>query len=170
MTWDDDAEWLVSQPIVLPMLGGEERTVIVDGYEDDDRPEDFHTAIAHFLAATPAALHAAEHEIYRYYLDMAGFYNDLPLKIGSPGDVWKHIQLDLQPAVSRRSSGDKAIYVSLSCQCDWEIEHGLVLVLRNGTTVCRVGMYSDHLTTSDAYGRPELENVIYPGLKHDEPG
>ena len=63
--------------------------------------------------------------------------------------------------VSRRPYGDRAAYVSLECGCDWEEEHGLQIVFKEGLHVNMVGQYDGHLTNADAYGDGRLENVIY---------
>jgi len=63
--------------------------------------------------------------------------------------------------VSRRAYGDKGIYVSLECNCNWEPEHGLQLVFKNGSTIKKVGPYDGHLANSDAYADDRLENVVY---------
>jgi Domain of unknown function (DUF6985) len=87
--------------------------------------------------------------------------DDEYISIASPSDVWTHVQLGKEPIVSRRASGDKAIYVSIECNCEWEPEHGLQLVFRNGNQLVKVGPYDGHLTHADAYADPSLENVIY---------
>ena len=43
----------------------------------------------------------------------------------------------------------------------WEPEHGLNIVFRDGRTVTRVGPYEGHLTNSSAYGRDDLDDVVY---------
>ncbi len=53
--------------------------------------------------------------------------------------------------VTRRPYGDKGIYISVECGCDWEEEHGLQLVLKNGLKVNKLGGYDGHLTNSDAF-------------------
>jgi hypothetical protein len=63
--------------------------------------------------------------------------------------------------VSRRAYGDKGVYVSIECNCDWEPEHGLQIVLKNGSEVTKVGPYDGHLTNSDAYADSTLEGVVY---------
>ena len=65
--------------------------------------------------------------------------------------------------VFRRSSGDMRVYVSIECECAWEPEHGLQLVLQEGRRVTKIGPYDGHLTNSDAFARPDLEGVIYAG-------
>jgi hypothetical protein len=88
-------------------------------------------------------------------------YDDDFKPIESPADVWKCVHLGSQPTVSRRAYGDKGIYISLECGCDWEEEHGLQIVFKNGLKVNKVGPFDGHLTNSDAYDDESLEDVIY---------
>jgi hypothetical protein len=46
------------------------------------------------------------------------------LEIASPEGVWEHIQFGFEAYVLRREHGEKGVYVSLACNCDWEPEHG----------------------------------------------
>jgi hypothetical protein len=73
------------------------------------------------------------------------------------------VRLGSQPVISRRSYRDKGIYVSLECGCDWEEEHGMQLVFKNGLQVVKVGPFDGHLTNADAYADDSLENVVYKG-------
>jgi len=61
--------------------------------------------------------------------------------------------------VSRRSGGDRAVYVSLECDCDWEPEHGLQLVFRNGTAITKVGPFDGRSSHADA--RDVAEDVVF---------
>ena len=79
-----------------------------------------------------------------------------------PGELWRHVEIGDQPVVARRAHGDKGVYISLECNCDWEPEHGLQLVFKDGRAVCKVGPFDGHLTNSDAYADASLEHVIYP--------
>ena len=62
---------------------------------------------------------------------------------------------------TRRPHGDELVYISLACSCEWEQEHGLQIVFKQGLYINKVGPYNGHLTNSDAYGNDKLENVIY---------
>ena len=81
-----------------------------------------------------------------------------------PRVVWQHVRFGSEPMVSRRQYGDKGIYISVECGCDWEEEHGLQLVLKNGLKVNKLGEYDGHLTNSDAFDDGSLEHVIYREL------
>ncbi len=109
-------------------------------------------------------LKEAEPYVFRYYQNCNSNWepdDEEFVAIESPSDVWCHVQLGSEPMVSRRAYGDKGIYVSLECNCDWEPEHGLQIVFKNGLRVNKVGPYDGHLTNSDAYANGDLEDVIY---------
>ena len=54
--------------------------------------------------------------------------------------------------------GDRSI--SISAECDWEVEHGLQMVFRGGGRLSRVSDQDGHLTHSDVYDTPENEDKI----------
>ncbi|WP_327587701.1 hypothetical protein OHA25_12435 [Nonomuraea sp. NBC_00507] len=162
---DNDLGWYKSEPIPVPVLGGAPRRIIVDGYVDDSSPEDFHAAIRAFLALDNSALTAAAPSIFAYYRDVtddilaAG--DDWYVEIEGPHQVLDHIRFGNEPMVSRDPHGDRHVYVSLECECDWEPEHGLQIVFRDGRTVTKVGPYDGHLTNSAAYADDTLDRVVY---------
>ena len=153
-----------SDPMPIPALGEKECRVAVEDYDDDPNKDEFHVAIANFLSIDSSVLRVAEEQIFRYYKKCNDDWDpddEEYIAIKAPHDVWDHIQLGDQPAVRRRAYGDKAIYVLLECNCDWEPEHGLQIVFQNGLTVNKVGPYDGHLTNSDAYDDDSLEHVVY---------
>jgi hypothetical protein len=161
VTKDEQFGWYYSEPISISMLGDKECRIVLDGYEEDERKEDFHIAIANFLAGSPAVLRDADEPLFRYYKDFEEWWlddNNEPIKLP---DVWQHVRFGSEPIVRRRPYGDKGIYISVECECDWEEEHGLQLVLKNGLKVNKLGQYDGHLTNSDALDDESLENVIY---------
>lgn len=165
LTQGDDNEYQ-SQPIAVPVLGGEMCSFIIEGYDDDEDKEAFHIAIANFLTLNDSALKAAEPHVFQYCQDSEEgwrLYGKKFKTIKSPAEVWKHVHFGSEPVVSRRDYGDKAVYISLECNCDWEVEHGLQIVFKNGLVVNKVGPYDGHLTNSDAFGDKRLENVVYAG-------
>lgn len=161
--FDEGIACHASAPVSLRVLDGAECRILIEGYGDDPDQAGFHQAIAHFLAADLSVLKAAEPHIYSYFLDVKESIEpeeDFP-QIDRPADLWQFIRFPQEAFVGRREHGDRGIYVWLDCECDWEPEHGLQLVFRNGLAINKVGPYDGHLTQSDAYGDSTLENVIY---------
>jgi hypothetical protein len=167
VTNDVVPEWYASAPMTLPLLNGKAVPIVVDGYDDDPAPEEFHTAIQNLLICPNSVLRSADEHIYQYYKDMNADFDpsdEAYVQIDSPDQVWDHITLAPEVYLRRRGYGDKALYAFMTCECDWEPEHALMIVLKNAQTVCKIGPYDDHMTTSDAYGDNSLEDVIYRSI------
>jgi hypothetical protein len=160
---DDYLGWYFGPRMPIPVFGGERCCIVVEGYDGDPRPEEFHAAIASFLALDEQALKEAEPFVFRYYQDCVR-ESGAAETIATPAEVWRQVRFGDEPKVTRRAHGDKGIYVSVSCSCDWEAEHGLELVFKNGRAVNKVGPYDGHVTNADAYGEPSFEDVVYVDL------
>lgn len=164
---DEGLGWYYSEPIRVPVLGDQMCQMIVERYDEDSNQGDFHAAIKNFLSINQSVLKDAESDVFQYYKDRNADWDEDHerfIAIESPADVWKHVQLGTKPLVTRRGYGDHGIYISLDCECDWEEEHGLQIVFKNGLKINKIGAYDGHYTNSDAYGDDRLENIIYAQL------
>ncbi|WP_166856790.1 DUF6985 domain-containing protein [Telluria antibiotica] len=162
----DVNEWFISEPHQIKCLLGHVVQFVFDGYIDDDRKADYHRALQNLIDLDSSVLAAVEPYVTQYCNETLDLYDDQDrphVSIQQPSDVWKYVQFGTEVHISRRAHGDDedGIYFSLECNCDWEPEHGLVLVLRDGLEVTKVGPYDGHLTNSDAYADPNLKNVIF---------
>ncbi|MFD5825657.1 DUF6985 domain-containing protein [Lentzea sp. NPDC060358] len=146
---ESDYGTLVSAPVPVPLFGGRSLPFVLEGYEDDDAPEEFHAAIGTFLALTPETLTAAAPAAFAYYSEILEAFGEgfdgFP-RIEGPDEVWNHVTFDRHEVSVLRAGEGTPVYVSIECECSWEEEHGLQLVLREGRTVTRVGPYDGHLT------------------------
>ena len=161
---DDQWAGYVSGPVSLPILGGIACRIILTGYDGDPRPDDFRTAVANLLRCPPSVLLDASQHIAHYCEDInsqreAGDPELVPF--GTPEDLWRHVQLGTEIYFSRNDYLDQDIYASIECECDWEPEHGLQIVLHQGLKVTKVGPYDGHETTARAYADPTLVGMIY---------
>lgn len=162
--WSD---WLSAEPLPIPLLGERPRHVALEGYDDDPEPGDFHRAIRNLLASSRDVLRAAEGEIFAYYEDIRDLLDGDTVMVTAAEDIWQYVTLGDEPVISRRSFGDMAVYVSSECACDWEPEHGLQIVLREGNVVTKVGAFDGHLSNADSFDDPLLEGIIYRRRKND---
>jgi hypothetical protein len=160
---DDEFGLLHSEPLPVAALGGRSCSFVLEGYEEDPHQEDFHAAVASMLSAGNDLLREATPDVFRYYEDLNSEWEPGDPEYVEAGvdDIWEHVRFGRELHVSRRSHGDHAVYVSVECNCDWEPEHGLQVVFKEGRTVAKVGPYDSHLTNVDAYGDPTLEGVVY---------
>ena len=140
---------------------------VLEEYDEDPNKDEFHSAMKNFSLNFEESLKEAKTHIYDYYLDLKGEYEDdefmseiLP-EIKSSEDVCKYIELGDEMRVGRRPYGDQKIYISIECGCDWEEEHGLQIVSKEGKFINKVGEYDGHHTNSDAYDNDSLESVVY---------
>jgi hypothetical protein len=166
----DVDEWYMSEPYELTCLRGHACRFVLEGYLEDTNKDDFHIAIQNFIDLSDAALRAVEPHVFQYCLEMLGLYDESerPLVlIERASDVWRHIQFGSEMHVARRADGDEedGIYFLLECSCDWEQEHGLLMVVRDGLAFTKVGPYDGHLTNSDAYADPTLKGVVFKSFR-----
>lgn len=141
---DADFEVYRSTAVPVPVLGGSECEFVVQGYEDHPDPEAYHEVIQTFLALGPSALTDAAPAVYDYYLRTRELLGDeLDVEIAGPQDVFQYVDLGDEPEVLCDETG--RVFVSLECNCDWEPEHGLQLVFRDGAAITKVGPYDGQL-------------------------
>ena len=143
----------VSEPIAIPSLSRTPFGFWLDNYENDPHPEDYHRAVANvFTAGRQALLDAAEF-VFRYYRDTRRGGGPR-LWIWRTQSVWRHVQLGTTFVVLRDHGEGRDVFLSLECECDWEPEHGLQVVFKNGLSVTKVGPFDDHMSNSSAFGGP----------------
>jgi len=164
---DESLDWYYSDAVRLVGLEGiVGHVVLTEGYlADDDKPA-FHDAIAEFLAINEDTLRAASADVFDYYLDTfridreQGWGLDLP-EIPDPDSVWDYVSFGTAFHFGRDQRRRSHVFASVECECAWEREHGLQIVLRDGRTISKVGPYDGHLTNADAYADDRLDAVVY---------
>ncbi|HEY2671189.1 MAG TPA: hypothetical protein VGJ07_12560 [Rugosimonospora sp.] len=164
VTRDDEFGWYRSAMLPVRALGGAVCQIVVDGFDADPAKDELQAVIGTFLALDESALRAAAPSIFQYYQDTVADldadehgYGEIP----GPDDVWNHVHIGGQAIIKRNPYGDRRVYVSVECECDWEPEHGLQVVFREGRAVSKVGPYDGHLTNAAAYARDDLSDVVY---------
>lgn len=123
-------------------------------------------AMSAFLALSPADRLADSRHVWAYYRDyyeIVGGQDWLDAKMGVPAgpeDIWPHVHpQELYLAIG--PEGDPASYVIVSCACDWEEEHGLALVWRDGKRLTKAGADDGWPTNGGAYDPSGYSSVVY---------
>ncbi|WP_353778645.1 hypothetical protein [Winogradskyella sp. 3972H.M.0a.05] len=93
---------------------------------------------------------------------------DQPLwDIKEKNKIWNFIYAQ-DIYVTRRHRRDEDIYVNVTCECEWEQEHGLQLVFRQGKELTRISDQDGHLTEADAYDKLDEEDKLLSQFENKE--
>ena len=151
-------DWFVSQKIPIPFLENEDLTFLV---VLDDKLVDIDNAIKEFLRKDLSDRNKISHLVFQNYKDFVEAVGDgdFTSNIEKETDIWRYVY-PVEILVERRHRRDKSIYVSILCECDWEIEHGLQIVFRQGKKVTRVSSQDGHLTEADAWDKPDEDDEL----------
>jgi hypothetical protein len=163
LLFNTDSECLKSSTVKVPALGNIECTFIFPELDQDADvfPNEFETAVRNFLRLPDGWLESCSPYLWEYYRDMIELIGEEDIDpIDADDDILTRIELDSVIEV-RRDCDESEVYVSFGGGCDWEIEHGLQITLRNGNVLAKVGDYDGHVSNADAYDREDLRNVVY---------
>lgn len=150
-------EYFCSKPFAF--FRGQKRRIKFKSLNPEANFEEYGRTVTDFLSCAEGELIRAEPYIFAFYKDVVESTDDDFPEIKSAKDVWQHIQLG-EPRIERREF-DQRLYVAIECECEWEPEHGLEIILKDGKELTVVGQYSGHLSNADAYADPTLEKTIY---------
>ena len=151
----------LSRPTVVPYLSNRKLVSIFDGLEKDVAPDDFSQAVGRFLSLTVQDREQATQYVYKHFRDFVDAVgeDEVDLRVDSPAQIWRHVK-PTEIYVKRRYYGDKKVYVKIAAECDWEQEHGLQIIYRDGMQLSRVSDQDGHLAHADAYALPEGQDRI----------
>lgn len=165
-------DWWESQPVSIPLFDDKPLTITLMGLtpaEDLAFLPEADRALAHFLSKVAADRLAMSSPVYQNCMDFlnAVGYDEMdePLwAIKEPREIWPFVD-PREIRVSRRHRRDQDIYLVVECECEWEQEHSLQLVFRQGKQLTRVSAQDGHLTEADAYDTPDAEDELLSSFR-----
>ena len=119
-----------------------------------------------FLELGSKALEEATPHVWAYYKDVCDLIGSDEMNMPaatSPAEIWKHVQV-YNVTVESDWDDDGPWYVTVEGNCDWDPEHGIVFVWKEGLCLTRVSGFDGHLTNSDAYDDDTLSEVVYKAV------
>ena len=160
-------EWWLSQEVPVPFFDGKKLPVTFTGCEpavDKTFISEADEALTNFFALGKAdreSISQLVHKNCMEFLDAIGFDEaDQALwDIEDEKEIWNFVH-PTEIYVTRRPYKEQDMYVQVACECDWEQEHGLQLVFRQGKKLTRVSSQDGHLTEADAYNKPDEEDEL----------
>lgn len=137
-------------PVAVPFFDGRRLPVeVTDASEADAAAID--EALGNFLRLTAQDKSAAAAAVLancQDFLALIDLDNDDGREMAAltePDAIWRYVDCRSLGITKNDGVGEPFIYIVLRCECDWEQEHGLQLVYRNGNQLCRVSEQDGHL-------------------------
>jgi hypothetical protein len=168
LTQDKDfADWWKSEDISVPFFDGKKMPVTFMNYAPDSDQqflEKADEALRNFLKLGKRYRQEVSKHVYKNCIDFledVGYdeVDETLRDMKDENEIWKFVHPS-EIYVSRRPYKEHDIYVQIACSCDWEQEHGLQLVFRQGLKLTRVSDQDGHVTEADAYGKPDEEDEL----------
>ncbi|TLX16071.1 hypothetical protein [Rhizobium sp. MHM7A] len=134
---------------------------------DEDQaslPNEAQEALAAFLSLTNEQRLSEPSLVYQYYQDFRGvgdFADWLDEEMGVLTDdetIWAHVSLDF---LDVRQGVNGLWYVVAAGDCDWDLEHGIMMVWLQGAALTRVGPDDGDLGDYDRESEADQTSVIY---------
>lgn len=149
------------QKIQVPYFDGQSLEL------DEDQaslPNEAQEALAAFLSLTNEQRLSEPSLVYQYYQDFRGvgdFADWLDEEMGVLTDdetIWARVSLDF---LDVRQGINGLWYVVAAGDCDWDREHGIMMVWLQGAALTRVGPDDGDLGDYDREGEADQTSVIY---------
>jgi hypothetical protein len=164
---DTFPDWWESKEIKIPFFDKKPLKIIFTDFvpeRDLEFIKEADQALSNFLkldASDRHAVSALAHKNCMDFLAEVGYdeVDEALHQIKDDHEIWQYIY-PTKIYVQRRYYNDKDIYVQVACECEWEQEHGLQLVFRQGKKLTRISDQDGHLTEADAYGKPDNEDEL----------
>lgn len=144
---DDRVEdWWESQPVTVPFFGRKKLPVCFMDCPEK-APESFisraDAVLSAFLAKDKTARISYSELVYDQCQEAISFFSKDELrpalwKIKAAHEVWKFVK-PTQLQVQQATYGNDDFYVTISCECDWDPEHGFEMTFRRGINLVKIG-------------------------------
>jgi len=160
-------DWWKSEEIEIPFFDNYKLPIIFMDFEpehDKTFIDEADQTLTNFLKLNADDRNLISELAYKNCMDFLEIVEfdeaDEPLRqIIIKDEIWKFIHPTVI-YVLRRHSRDEDIYLQIACEADWEQEHGLQLVFRQGKKLTRISDQDGHLTEADAYNKPDEEDEL----------
>jgi len=136
-----DIDFFQSEPFSIPYF--DNKKLVVGFVEAEHQPylESADRSLENFLKLNSFDRANDSELVLKYYSETLEYGYAQELSIETPKDVWNFV-VPVEIIIHWDEIGD--IYLCVSCECDWEEEHSLQLVFKNGQTLTRASGHDGH--------------------------
>lgn len=132
-----------SEPFEIPYFNNKRLKISYFGTADPKYFDSAEKVLKNFLDLTSDTRINDSLRVFAYYFQTLSYGYTKSLDIWNPSDIWNFVT---PTEIMIEFDDDYEFYVCASCECDWEIEHGLQLIFKNGTTLTRASGHDGHVT------------------------
>lgn len=154
-------DWFRSDEIEVDFFGGKALPFVLKIEKEIDAAlqEKIDSAVINFLSLNSEYRDSISGLVYENYNDTLEIADIEPLEIEDESEIWNYVH-PYVIYIDQRNRRDEDIYIQVTCHCDWDEEHGLQLVFRQGKKITRVSPEDGHLTKADAYNKEDSEDKL----------
>ena len=136
LTQDENfKEWWKSKPTPIPYFENKIFKIIFTEAENEDYFRLAEIALSNFIQLTTLDREKHSNLILKNYQDNLIFEYTPRLELESDNEIWEFVY-PAEIILEQNEKGD--VFIIASCECEWEEEHGLQLVFKNGQSLTRV--------------------------------
>ncbi|MCU0449849.1 MAG: hypothetical protein MUC97_08400 [Bernardetiaceae bacterium] len=161
-------DWWKSDQVEIPFFDNKKLTIAFAGCDPERDPtfiEEADRALTNFFKLTSKDRQAISGLVEQHCQDFLKEIGEEELvRITNPNEIWDFVY-PTEIFLKRRPNRDQDIYLVIACECEWEEEHGLQLVFRQGKQLTRLSAQDGHLTEANAYGKPDEEDELLSQFK-----
>jgi len=136
------AEWLESDPHEIPYFDNKQLKILFVEANHEPYLQGADKVLQHFMNLNSRDRIADSHKIYQYYQQTLNSGYTVPLDIDSMTDIWNFVY----PSEIIIHWDEDGYYLGISCECEWEEEHGLQLVFKDGKKLTRASGHDGAFT------------------------
>lgn len=140
---DDDPDLFESEPFPIPYF--DNKKVKVGFVEAKHQPylESADKVLENFIGLSSIDRIENSGMVHDYYSETLKHGYTTPLDIKTAKDIWNFVT---PTEIIIHWDEDVDFYLCVSCDCEWEEEHGLQLVFKDGRTLTRASGHDGHFT------------------------
>ncbi len=136
-----DPEFYESEPFEIPYFDNEKLKIGFVEAKYQPYLDGADQALQRFITLTSSERIKDSEIVRHYYIQTLQFGLTNPLTMPTSQDIWNYITPN---EIIIHWDENEEFYVCVSCECEWEEEHGLQLVFKDGKTLTRAGGHDGH--------------------------
>lgn len=138
---DFDPDFFESKPSPIPYFDNKELKVGFVEAKHQPYMDSADKTLANFIGLNSADKTEHSGIVHHYYSETLKYGYAKPLDLNTINDIWNFVT---PTEIIIHWDEEGQFYLCVSCDCEWEEEHGLLLVFKNGQTLTRASGHDGH--------------------------